>query len=175
MPAGVEVVLGIVGRPNIEKLLAAYSIDFDFDSDEGDGPEWELIYALHDSLDFDLVATHKTMLERIGFRYKGKSDITHGPAAVSPTGGIRDFSPLCLECFYDPDEMGQTWDTAVLGVSLLGRYFPSFLDWMYPHGGSMEVVSLNQFEPMVKIAREEIGKVFPWLKDAEVLLVPRWY
>lgn len=163
MAYGTEIVLGIRGMDNINKLLKKVKqplIDVDTYY------EWQENHTLP-----DLTKAHEECLRT----FFGKvSTASYGIGCVTPSG-VRSFSPFSLQLYFDPDEMGDEPENAVLGVGLSGRYFPSYLDWRSEHGCIEHVVMDEQTMDMIEKAKEEITKAFPPAKDFEVMYVECHY
>jgi len=89
--------------------------------------------------------------------------------------GIREFAPLSLEIIGDTDEIGDEYpDDFVVGISISGRYFPTYLDWKDEHG-TIETIGINDIGKLVSIIKDEIVKVIPMFKDSQLFIKMRHY
>ncbi len=98
-------------------------------------------------------------------------DIYHTTYAVDTPIGVRKMRSWWLVVQYDPDEMGDSKDDAILGISLISRYSATFIDWREPHGGSGGVICLDQETlDMVEKARAALVPVLPNFSDARICI-----
>ena len=87
--------------------------------------------------------------------------------------GPREFSTFSLEHFGDDTD---DFDAMFVGVSILSRYFPVWLDWRETHGGSHLGFVLNpETNGMIDAARTALAKVIPEIAEAPVRSVLQWY
>lgn len=111
-----------------------------------------------------LEAAHTKACLAMGFTLAAKQGSSY-PAYVTPLG-LREMSPWRLASFYDPIELGDNPTTALFGVAISGRYFPTFLDWRDPHG-TMTSICCDPKQKDWQIARKQIMAVLPWMKEAK--------
>lgn len=199
MAYGNEVVLGFVGIQAVTAALASLGVYRFLVSPDGDpveDPVYELgdlddpdsednwiEYGLDDKIQEALQTTpiaqavkacHTQALEDAGFQTQGNSGRLWYVKAVTPLGP-REFSPWGIELFYDPGEMGHTAKDIVLGVALSGRYVPTFLDWKDAHG-TLEPVRFNsELNDMTAIARKRLEEAWPYLAQADLMVVSKHY
>lgn len=175
MPFGHELYLGLVGKQVV--LDTAKSLGLTCD-ERGDLSEDK-------SLDDRLKQAHRDALEEIGLKIIDLKDARRGgyPAEDSGyllvcglDGKIRETDDWGLEVHYDPDECGHKEEDMLIGVSLISRYFPVYLDWYKEYGGSGETVILTpDVLKNIEIARKHLGKVLPFIKDAPIVFREMFY
>src|SRR5581483_4453491 len=85
-----------------------------------------------DAFEPQLRQAHHAALLELGFT--PPADINESYPRYETPAGEREFMPFRLEMFYDPGEMGDSAEDAVIGVAISGRYFPTFADWKDAHG-----------------------------------------
>jgi hypothetical protein len=119
-----------------------------------------------------LKVAHLLTLKKVGF-YDVVED-ARGFTAITPLGK-RDFSPFHLQWKFDPYELEDQIKDSIIGISLSGRYVPTFLDWKSTHGTISNVAINKELLDMVKIARTEIVKVIPEFADAELIIREEHY
>ena len=89
--------------------------------------------------------------------------------------GVRTFAPLRLEIFGDEVELGDEYpDTFLVGISISGRYFPTYLDWRDPNG-TLTNICLEEMQPEIQAIRGEIERLEPKFKTAKVYVKLKWY
>jgi len=89
--------------------------------------------------------------------------------------GVRELYPFSLEFQFDPSEAEDFPYNAILGVSISGRYRPTFLDWREPHGTlHNQVVGPNPV-PEMEFARKRLIQVFPVFEQADWIMRERHY
>ncbi len=110
---------------------------------------------------FKLVKTPASLTERIW---------TH----LTPIGE-RAFWPWSLELHFDPHEMGETQDEAVVGVGITGRYYPCFADWKDAHGTLSPIVFDDGLEHMKAIAKKHIAAACPLFNQAHWIVKEKHY
>lgn len=158
MAYGNELILGLMGNDIVDAIGSIYGKAATLQEicEEGVPPtpqtfKWYLD-AAHQSCCLHMKWDH--------LRTKGTYQVYETPL------GVREFSTFDFELFYDVDEMGDTLDTAVFGVAVSGRYFPTFVDWKHEHGTLDPIV----FDPKSNewdIARKMLVKAIPLLKKAQ--------
>lgn len=85
--------------------------------------------------------------------------------ATTPVGR-HEFAPFHVGYFSAED------GPVTYGISLWGRYFPTWLDWRFPTGGSWEpLIFDNETTLMVDQARTEIARIIPEINAAPVGIV----
>ena len=124
-----------------------------------------------------LVDAHYNACLEMGWKPKGKKKkntmIGEYPIFETPLG-LREFSPFSLEVHYDPGEMGEGPEQAILGVAVSGRYFPTFIDWEDSSGTIWNLVC-DHTQPMWVIAKKHICTALPWMKDAKWVVKEKHY
>jgi len=89
--------------------------------------------------------------------------------------GNRTFCPISLASYGDEDEIGDEYpDNFIVGISISGRYVPTYLDWKNEHG-TLYSVSLEEMQPLIDIIKDEITKVEPLFKQAKTFIKMMWY
>jgi len=175
MALGTELFLAVTGREQIDKVLADLHLTYDWDSREF-GPADVL-----DSINERLATAHKKSLLDLGLEIVDPSRLKRSDGQkveagnylfVKGTDGIiRETDRFILDVYYDPHEMGEEPEHAVLGVSLISRYFPVYLDWQKEHGGSGDPISLTpDVLRQIAIARGHISTVLPFIADAPIAI-----
>lgn len=96
------------------------------------------------------------------------------PVYITPAGE-REFSPWQLQFSYDPGEMCETPDQAIIGVAISGRYFPTFLDWKDSSGGIWNFVFGPRPVQELEIARRNIIKALPVFENADWIVRENHY
>lgn len=135
MPYGNELFLGFSGN-DILPAAEALGLTIDWEGNPPLGPS-ELVADIDKRLD----GAYVKCLGMFDFFTDIQSQDGH--YHVQTPLGRRDMVPWKLELAYDPYECGDETADAVLGVSLISRYFPTYLDWKDPHGGSGATLYLD--------------------------------
>lgn len=188
MAYGSELYLGVLGIEAVKVKLKALNIktveegiegylDFDYE----DCPNFQKIQQ-------DLVKAHRHALEEIGLKIIDPKDIVVSIDTGRPVdtdnyfyvlgldGVIRRTNIWLLEIEYDPFEMGHTPIDMLLGVSLISRYNPVYLDWTKDSGGSGDdLVFSPDVMSNIEIARKHISKVLPFIEDVPMIFRQRHY
>lgn len=94
---------------------------------------------------------------------------------VETTLGPRSFSPFRIELHYDPSEMDETPEVTTFGVSLSGRYLPTFLDWKDPSGCLWPVRFDAELNALIAVARTAIEKRIPIFATAHLAVIEKHY
>jgi hypothetical protein len=85
--------------------------------------------------------------------------------------GRRKFGVCGLGGYGDEDD-----ENGHLGISILSRYVPLWIDWRDPYGGSSSSIKFSKETlKMTEEARVAFAEVIPEIKDAEVVVVGQWY
>lgn len=171
MAYGIEIVLG-------------YRLE-EWDKFQAKKPDIAGDMELYDALnDFDrtwFVEDHQLLsqvftncCQRLGFTYVStRTPYPYSEYQVWQTPlGNREFGSLEFELFFDPHEMGDQPEDAVLGVAITGRYKPTLLDWRGERG--MINNSYLDLEELA-VVREEMAKLIPWMADAKVIPILKHY
>lgn len=164
MAYGHELFLGFRGLKDIGE--AATALDIKVFINEGEiEPEdtykqinERLQKAWHDAIvDIGLEIIRETTLNR------------HISFLIKTPVGEREMVPWSLELQYDPHECGDEPEDAILGVSLISRYYPTYLDWREEHGGSGLVISLDANTLWaIERAKFHIKNVYPIFGKADI-------
>lgn len=174
MATGSELFLAVKGKTAIDKVISSLGLTYNW----ADG-SWD--DASYDALNQKLATAYDAAISDIGLTLIDPSRLTtnHPRVGIDPhyayiqgtDGVIRQTCRWGLQLEYDPDEMGDTEDDAILGVSLISRYFPTFLDWMKDNGGSGDVIELTPLIlSQIEIARKHLVGVLPFVKDAPIII-----
>lgn len=78
-----------------------------------------------------------------------------------------------LNLFYDPIEVSEKM---IIGVGLTSRYFPCFLDWTEPYGGSNDPFFFT--DDMISIIneiRDILSTHIPEMVDSVMSVAMLWY
>lgn len=174
MAYGSELYLGLVGEQPALDTLKSLGLEYD--------PASGLDTT---TLDAKLEQAHRDALTEMGLTVIDPVHIKRsdgGPPDADylyvqgPDGKVRQTRHWTLEIDYDPREMGHEKDDMLVGVSLISRYFPVFLDWDKDHGGSGDTVSLTpDILKNIEIARKHISKVLPFIQDAPIVFREKHY
>lgn len=167
MAYGIEVVLGFnyeqlsvfegatgISMPRGDALRAAWS--------EQDILEGDRVVALNERL----ATAHRRACEKMGFTHKqtkGRHEIYGTPL------GVREMVPFTLEFFFDPGELGEEVEQSIVGVSISGRYFPTFLDWRSAHG-TIWNQPVHPLPREMQIARDVIMMAIPGFSEASYII-----
>lgn len=176
MAYGQELFLGVMGMPAIAQAIDGVGLAWT--DDDGFLPE-----SREKEIQAGLKDAQKAALEELGLKLiepeqiKGGDKLDRGYFYVQgPDGVVRQTCIWGLELHYDPDECGDTEETAVCGVSLISRYFPVFLDWDKKHGGSGDPISLTPDAlRQIEVARKHISKVLPFIGHAPITIKEKHY
>jgi hypothetical protein len=172
MAYGSELYLGLVGEHPVLNTLR--SLGLEYDPDNGIFEKYAL-----------LEKAQREAFEEMGMKIIDPAKIKKSNGRKLDTGylyiegldgKIRQTSIWALEVDYDPHEMGHTKDDMLIGVSLISRYFPVFLDWPKDSGGSGDTISLTpDILENIEIARKHLSKVLPFIQDAPIVFRERHY
>lgn len=177
MAYGTELFLGFA-NPEMLDIVAQLGLTVDLSNDEDReeervGPENVL-----EDINAKLKQAYVDCLQNdLHFNLRKRKIQNDGAYPIMETPlGLRELSPWRLDLHFDPDEMGEDQSQAIFGVSLIGRYFPKFLDWANQHGGSGGMVCLNK-ETManIEIARKAISTVLPMWEIAHICFKMKHY
>lgn len=175
MPTSFEVHLGFT-FPQFEMAERALGIKIDLDDedDEMDGEYFKFSSAKKQIEAMNKVnrAWRKSLTDA-GLKIAGQDpeeDDDSSRLLVKTPDGNRTMGSFTLELNYDPNEIGHEPEDATIGISLSSRYFPTFLDYKDPHG-TLTVLDLD----LLQIARNNIEAEFPIFKQANVLIVEKFY
>lgn len=177
MAYGSELYLGLMGSKEVMDTLTSLGLKCDADYYLDEDANLERIQS-------DLVKAHKEALEELGLVFidpktvlRNGKPVEDGYAYVMGLDGrLRQTCSFRLEIDYDPHEMGHTNADALIGVSLISRYFPVYLDWDKDHGGSGDTMLLTpEWLKAIEIARKHIAKVLPFIANAPIVFRERHY
>lgn len=181
MAYGSELFLGFVGEQTVDKVVADLGLSWDTEFGSKDISEDDRLTEINNLLK----VAHKIALEELGLtiidqsrlkiknNFTGEEDVasTSGHVYVqAPDGTIHELTSWHLAFVYDPDEMGHKPEDMLIGVSLISRYFPVYLDWMKESGGSGDTISLTpDVLANIEIARKHLAKVLPFIQNAPIV------
>ncbi len=169
MAIGTELYLAVKGKEEVDAILKGLGLTYDWD-DGSFSPETTL-----DATDAALKVAHSEALTELGMLVSPLDD-PHFVVVRGLDDVLRQTVVWSLEVDYDPVEMGDEPKDAIVGVSLVSRYFPVFLDWDQEHGGSGTVISLTPITmDQIAVARKHIAKVLPFINDAPITVKERHY
>lgn len=124
--------------------------------------------------DIALMKAHKDACLEMGFWLVTGKPAIENYLIVSTPFGERTMCPFALEMVYDPDEMGDNRHSAIFGVPISGRYFPTFADWSDDSGGMTNILCDPEQKEWV-IAKKHIVLALPWMKDAKFYVKEKHY
>lgn len=134
---------------------------------------WDLFDLVQDQVSWSKVSTavartYRKALEAAGFEILPveSPDMIFVPAETPL--GYREFSAWKIELFQDPET-----EDLFLGISLSGRYNPTFCDWKNEHGGLNPIVFNDELRGMVEIAEGLLTTAWPHLENANLMVVSR--
>lgn len=170
-----KAIRGLVGeQPTIDTLK---SLGLEYDDDQG--------CADNAALNARLEQAQRDAFAEMGMKLINPANIkkTNGRSCDADylyveglDGKVRQTCHWGLEVDYDPHEMGHEKEDMLIGVSLISRYFPVFLDWDKDHGGSGDTVILTpELLKSIEIARKHLSKVLPFIQDAPIVFRERFY
>lgn len=164
MAYGTELFLGFRGRDKILATADVLKLKVDFD---GPYPLPDQNAPVLDPINEKIKQAWFAAVAELGLEI-GHHDGRGYPLMNTPTG-CRKMSVWRFDIHYDPHGMNETPEHAILGVSLIGRYFPRFLDWRLEHGGSGEIITLNR-EAMrgIETAKLHIAKALSIFTLADI-------
>lgn len=174
MPYGNELFLGFSGD-DIAPAVQALGLTLEWDGDPYLQPD-DVRAAIDEKLD----AAYRQTLGMFDFfsEVKREDSVSRGVGyyIVTTPLGKRTMSPWELELAYDPHECGDEPQDAVFGVSLISRYFPTYLDWKEPHGGSGNTIYLDGINMlMIDQARAFIVHAMPNFSAARICIKTKFY
>lgn len=177
MAYGNELYLGIVGEQPVLDTLKSLGLEY---SNDGILENDRFMF-----IEDGLKNAHRDALIEMGLEIidpsriirSGRRKLDEGYVYVSgPDGKVRQTSIWRLEVDYDPREMGHEKSDMLIGVSLISRYFPVFLDWNKESGGSGDTISLTpDVLANIEIARKHLSPVLPFIADAPIVFRERHY
>lgn len=177
MAYGSELFLGFVGEQVVDKIVVDLGLFWDTGGDILEDDRLKEIELL-------LAVAHRDALEELGLKIidhsklKIKNNFTGEDMlpeedhvyVQAPDGSVHELTKWTLTLDYDPREMGHIPEDMLIGVSLISRYFPVFLDWMKDFGGSGDTISLTpDILANIEIARKHIAKVLPFIQNAPIV------
>jgi hypothetical protein len=176
MAYGSELYLGLTGLQTVATALRRIGISWQLEDDQ-----------TFDKINNALRKPHKEALAEIGLKVISPSRLSRsdGKAVEADPhyvyvqgidGILRKTHIWRFEINYDPREMGHEPEDVLVGVSLISRYSPVFLDWNKDAGGSGETISLTPTVlAQIEVARKHIKKIVPFIKDAPIIFRERHY
>ena len=168
MGSGVELILGF-DHTTYANVLKQLEISFD-------EKDCEIAPSLnYDKLNFALIGAHERALTRVGFTITQYVTSQNDMWKVVTPLGERQLKSFQLEIHFDPGEMNETLEDAILGISISSRYLPTFADWKNQHGSIYPYVFNLELQNMMDIAKDEIVKAIPAFKDAVWVVKEKWY
>lgn len=145
-------------------------------------PEWptneemttiEEYTASYDEL---LARVHREALEAKGFTFSKDRKIGRYTWSIYRTSlGPREFNPFSLALHLDRDEMGEGPTSAVIGVSITGRYHPTFADWRNPHRTLYPIIFNDELTADMVGAKRYITYAVPWLEHGVWIVKEKFY
>lgn len=175
MAYGSELFLGIVGKQPTMDTLQALALRYTPDEGLSEEPKLnaKLAQAQHDALtEMGLEVINPARIKLSS----GRAPDTGYLYVKGLDGKVRQTCHWALEVDYDPGEMGHEEDDMLIGVSLISRYFPVFLDWAKESGGSGDTMALTpDILKNIEIARRHLSKVLPFIASAPVVFRERHY
>ncbi len=181
MAYGNEVWLALVGEDKILPALKTLGIDCPpFPSRDGDDfDEW--VEDLENNLmglplQEKLKQLHKESLAKLGFTdLKPGRGLSNGYLEGITPLGKREFEPFELRFHWDPHEMNEEPEHALLGVALSGRYVPTYLDWRDPNGTLWPVIFNEEMLRDIHIVRFQLDHLIPILVGVPIVVVEMHY
>jgi hypothetical protein len=175
MPSSVELVLGVKGFSQVKKTIEGLdpSLTVEMDKLYDFMYEDEALYKLSNKFSPQLIEAHKNACKDAGFTFLGAQP--HRYLNYATPLGTREMVPFELELYYDPDEIGDTEETMAFGVSLSGRYFPTFLDWEDPSGALYHWVMDDVGLKMMKDAKARITEAIWAAADWHFIIQSKFY
>ncbi len=175
MAYGSELYLGLVGE------------QVTLDTVKSLGLQWAARDGLSEdkSLQDKLRRAQREALKEMGMNVVSAKDVTRSDGRPADDGyfyvvgldnKVRQTCIWDLEVHYDPRECGHKPEDMLIGVSLISRYFPVFLDWDKESGGSGETISLTpDVLKNIEIARKHLAPVLPFIATAPIVFRERYY
>lgn len=166
MAEGNELILGFVGPRAIEKAAKSLGLRVDFEMDEeqeGIGPTAEV-----EKFNQDLAgAHHGVLVDGMDFKRlpSKKKDQAWHRRYETPLGE-REFAVFRLELHFDPGEMNEDPEDAVLGVAITGRYVPTCADWRDPNGAPWVFAFDKELTRVMDFCKKRITDTMRCFEDA---------
>lgn len=179
MAFGSELYLGIMGYESVMSMIK--DLGLEYSDDEG-----LVVTDRYKDLQAQLAKAHTDALREMGLEVYDHTQIQRSDgSSPSPNyvyvkgrdGKVRETCIWSLEVDYDPREMGHRKEDMLVGVSLISRYFPVFLDWNKDCGGSGDTISLTpEVLENIEIARKHLAGVLPlFIAEAPIVFRERHY
>ena len=137
-----------------------------------DGYNYELAGAAQRQVGSELARIHTRLLARFGAVAVHPPSIGGGAQAVvtMPGGRVQRFEPFRVGMF------GTDGGPFCFGISLWSRYWPTWLDWEHPHGGSgADFTIAKETLGLIEEARAGIAEVLPFAAGAKIAVVWQSY
>lgn len=171
-------VMFILDRSDVRNYAICYIAEHGADDEtrelisggyEDDPNEWDAVACglMNSLIEDDLRQVHLDLVKAF-FDETATLSVEHGLAHISAvTGSGRlEFRAFSVEPAGDEDE------PQTLGISLLSRYRPTWLDWRDEHGGSAgPVILTDEMTALIASARKALVPVVPEIADAPVGVV----
>ena len=113
------------------------------------------------------IQAHKNACEEMGFVLQ---EIEQGYLIYQTPEGLRNLSPFSFEVHFEGED--GCLESSVFGISITSRYFPTFVDWKFKHGG-MGIFTFSA--PEIEIAKKHIINQFSFMKNAELMVICKHY
>lgn len=167
MAYGTELILGWSGIRNINPILNDLGLDVDLENLD------VIPNSTLENLNQMLLSIYPNALLALpGLTGATLTNLTNGYFVLqnSPVKPVK-LIPWSFGLYYDPDEVGDTPDSACFGISLISRYFPTFLDWRHSHGQSGDhIVFTSEFLEGIEIAKKYIRSVIPQIDQSNIVI-----
>lgn len=105
-----------------------------------------------------------------GARVGKDADYGFRSTLIDTPEGKREMSCFDLAPFGYEDEPYE-----LVGIGMTARYYPTWIDWRDPHGGSGSFRLDAEAMEMIEEARAAIAEVIPEIKDAPCTAAPNFY
>lgn len=173
MAHGIELILGFCYSDSPELLKKAVEeLKLDLDTSR-ESHEYLMPDEAKAMVNQKLKEIHLLCLKELGFKVNKNPKSRY--VNVETPLGEREFASFTIELLLDPHEMGEDINCAVFGVSISGRYFPTFADWKSPHG-TLYPLSFNEdIKKCMEISAKHISEEFPIFKEANWIVKEIWY
>lgn len=166
MADGMELKLGWKhGTKDLLEVAKELGVEIDLSQ----GAEEHLISSERlDEINKELVQIHQNVLtEHFGFKVNNTiNNVWSSTIEAETPKGKREMHALSLEVSYDPYEMGDELEDAVLSVALTGRYRPTLLDWEEPHGAPYVLELDDKLMQSIDLIKKKIAEKFPIFESA---------
>lgn len=136
---------------------------------------WDLQDLILDKLDCSKTGTAVAMSYRKALEAAGFTVLPHTRADISYISaetplGTRKFYAWSITLYRDLDTR-----EIFLGISLSGRYKPTFCDWKNENGTLNPIIFNDELRGMVEIAEGLLTAAWPHLKNASLMVLSKEY